>query len=66
MTNCNGSRRTYREVVGLLPMAGKATRRSRLPYTKELNLIDFQNLTNGRAPYALTQALLPMLRSRQG
>jgi glucose-1-phosphate thymidylyltransferase len=48
MDNYNRSRKNYQEVVGLLPAAGKATRLARLPCSKELYPIGFQNLANGR------------------
>ena len=47
MTNYNHSRKTYQEVVGLLPAAGKATRLARLPCSKELYPIGFHDLGNG-------------------
>ena len=48
MTNYSRSRIPHREVVGLLPAAGKATRLARLPCSKELYPIGFQHLPNGR------------------
>ena len=42
------SRIPQREVVGLLPVAGKATRLARLPCSKELYPIGFHDLGNGR------------------
>ena len=48
MDNCNRGRTAYQQVIGLLPAAGKATRLARLPCSKELYPIGFQNLANGR------------------
>ena len=44
MINKNQSRRTYREVIGLLPAGGQAKRIAPLPFSKELYPIGFRRL----------------------
>ncbi len=44
----NKPRKTYREVIGLLPAAGQATRITPLPCSKELYPVGFQSMDGGR------------------
>jgi glucose-1-phosphate thymidylyltransferase len=62
MTNYNRSRKNCQEVVGLLPAAGKATRLARLPCSKELYPIGFQNLADDRGPKPVCIYLLEKMR----
>lgn len=64
MTNCDQSRRTYREVIGLLPAAGQATRIAPLPFSKELYPVGFGRLNEdgNLRPKVVSQYVLEKMR----
>src|SRR5262249_54782833 len=49
MTNCNWAKEAQREVIGLIPAGGHATRIAPLPFSKELYPIGFRPVDGGRS-----------------
>src|SRR6266852_4220551 len=64
MTNCNQDKEVHREVVGLLPAGGQATRIAPLPCSKELYPIGFRHVDGGRSvrPKVVCHYLLEKMR----
>jgi glucose-1-phosphate thymidylyltransferase len=64
MTNCNRGKEFYREVIGLLPAGGQATRIAPLPVSKELYPIGFRPVEGGRSlrPKVACHYLLEKMR----
>jgi len=64
MTNCNRDKEFYREVIGLLPAGGQATRIAPLPVSKELYPIGFRSVEGGRSlrPKVACHYLLEKMR----
>jgi glucose-1-phosphate thymidylyltransferase len=64
MTNCNRDKELHREVVGLLPAGGQATRIAPLPCSKEIYPIGFRPVEGGRSlrPKVVCHYLLEKMR----
>jgi len=64
MTKGNQDKQNYRELIGLLPAGGKATRLSPLPCSKELYPIGFRPVDQGRSlrPKVVIHYLLEKMR----
>jgi glucose-1-phosphate thymidylyltransferase len=64
MTHCNPNEELQREVIGLLPAGGQATRIAPLPCSKELYPVGFRPLEDGRSlrPKVVCNYLLEKMR----
>ena len=64
MTNCNPNEELQREVIGLLPAGGQATRIAPLPCSKELYPVGFRPVEQGRSlrPKVVCHYLLEQMR----
>jgi glucose-1-phosphate thymidylyltransferase len=64
MTNCNPNEELYREVIGLIPAGGQATRIAPLPCSKELYPVGFRQVDEGRSlrPKVICHYLLEKMR----